>query len=367
MALKLNIAQINSAAKGNNDLRETLTGIYNEFQSVYQQTGAAPIQKVDATPVKFSGPPGQCGLSVTGANGQFNVAITLPQQASGSSAPQNATNAPIYQELSSSTVANFSSGVVTYPLSTSTSYVFPDPGASLYWRLRSSYDQKTFNGYQAQPGIVNAGKQTSNATENNVSLNQSNFATVDSVAAGSTATVRIYGSGGVGTSWSRILGENSQVYPAGTILNVAYGSNLYVAWDGTQYQVVPSLTQTFPDGWVPVGKVSVIANGSGLVLPTFKAIVSSGAIVAIQILTPGNGMTANPTITITDGSGTGATATCTESGGAATGVTVTNAGSGYSGSPTVTASGGVAGGSGGGGGPQGSNGGRLYGLTANGS
>ena len=55
MALKLNIAQINSAAKGNNDLRETLTGIYNEFQSVYQQTGAAPIQKVDATPVKFSG------------------------------------------------------------------------------------------------------------------------------------------------------------------------------------------------------------------------------------------------------------------------------------------------------------------------
>ena len=47
------------------------------------------------------------------------------------------------------------------------------------------------------------------------------------------------------------LGENSQVFPAGTILNIAYGSNLYVAWDGTQYQVVPSLTQTFPDNWVP--------------------------------------------------------------------------------------------------------------------
>ena len=31
---------------------------------------------------------------------------------------------------------------------------------------------------------MNAGKQTSSATENNVSLNQSNFATVDSVAAG---------------------------------------------------------------------------------------------------------------------------------------------------------------------------------------
>ena len=112
----------------------------------------------------------------------------------------------------------------------------------------------------------------------------------------------------------------------------------------------------------------MIANGAGLVLPTFKAIVSSGAIVAIQILTAGNGMTANPIITITDSSGSGATGRPrTESGGSATGVTVTNAGSGYSSSPTVTASGGVATGSGGGGGPQGSNGGRLYGLTANGS
>ena len=335
MALKLNIAQINSAAKGNNDLRETLTGIYNEFQSVYQQTGTGTIQKVDATAKAFSEPPPPSGLSVTGANGQFNVAITLPQQAGGSIAP-------IYQELSSSTVANFSTGVTTYPLSTNTSYVFPNPGASLYWRLRSSYDQKTFNGYQAQPGIVNAGRQTSSATENNVSLNQSNFATVDSVAAGAKATVRIFGSGGVGTSWSRILGENSQVFPAGTILNIAYGSNLYVAWDGTRYQVVPSLTQTFPDGWVPVGKVSVIANGSGLVLPTFKAIVSSGAIVAIQILTAGNGLTTAPTLTITDSSGTGATAAATINAGAVIGVTVTNAGSGYSSSPTVTASGGVA-------------------------
>jgi hypothetical protein len=367
MALTPNLAQINSASKGNNDLRETLTSLLLATQQQQAQTGTGPLKKVDTTPTAFTGPPSPCGLTVTGANGQFSVSISLPQQAGGSSAPQNSTGVPLYQELSSSTVANFASGVTTYPLSTNTSYVFPNPGASLYWRLRSSYDQKTFNSYQVQPGIVNAGLQTSSATEPNISLNQSNFATVDSIAAGSTATVRIYGSGGVGTSWTRISGDSSQVYPAGTILNVAYGSNLYVAWDGMQYQVVPSLTQTFLDGWVPVGNVSVIANGSGLVLPTFKAIVSSGAIVAIQILTAGNGMTTNPTITITDSSGTGATAICTESGGAATGVTVTNAGSGYSSSPTVTASGGVANGTGGGGGPQGTNAGRLYGTTTNGA
>ncbi len=78
MALKLNIGQINSAAKGNNDLRETLTGIYNELLGVHQQIGSAPIQKVDTAPA-FSGPPPPSQLSVSGANGQFPVSITLPQ------------------------------------------------------------------------------------------------------------------------------------------------------------------------------------------------------------------------------------------------------------------------------------------------
>lgn len=361
MALKLNLSQINSAAKGNNDLRETLTGIYNEFQNVYQQTGAAPIQKVDSTATKFSGPPPTCGLSVTGANGQFAVSITLPQTASGGTAPRNSTNAPIYQELSSSTVANFASGVTTYPVSTNTTYTFPNPGATLYWRLRSSYDQKTWNNYSILPGgPVSAGKQTSAATENNVALNQSNFATVDSVANGSTATVRVYGSGGVGTSWSRIVGTQSQTIPAGTILNVAYGSDAYVIWDGSQYQLKPSLTQTFSDSWIPVGKVSVIANGIGLALPVIKAIVVSGAIVAYQIVSAGNDLTAPPSLMISDTTGTGATATAVVESGGVTQVVPGSAGSGYSSSPVVTASGGVSAGTAGGGGATGSNGGRLY-------
>lgn len=361
MALKLNLSQINSAAKGNNDLRETLTGVYNELQAVYQQIGSAPLKKVDAKATKFSGPPAPCGLSVTGANGQFIVAITLPQQASGSNSPQNPSNAPLFQELSSSPVANFASGVETYPLSTGTAFTFQNPGTVLYWRLRSSYDQTTWTSYQVQPGgPISSGKQTSTATENNISLNQSNFATVDSVGAGGSATVRIYGSGGVGTSWTRILGNRSEVLPPGTLLNIDYGSDLYIAWDGSQYQAKPGLTQTFPDGWIPVGKVSVIANGSGLVLPTFKGIVSGGAIVAIQVVTAGNGMTAPPLININDITGTGAAAVATIEAGACTGATVTNAGAGYSSSPNIFASGGVAGGGSGGGGPTGNNNGRLY-------
>ncbi len=361
MALKLNVGQINSAAKGNNDLRETLTGIYNELLGVHQQTGSAPIQKVDTVQASFSGPPPQSRLTVTGANGQFSVSIALPQSSGQSAAPKNATRAVIYQELSSSPGPNFSSGVTVYPVSTNTSFVFPNPGATLYWRLRSSYDQKTWNSYSVQlGGPVNAGKQSSSATENNLSLNQSNFAIVDSIADGATATVRIYGSGGIGTSWSRISGSSSEVIPAGTILNVAYGSDQFVAWDGAQYRLAASLTQTFPDAWIPVGKVSVIANGSGLTLPTIKAVVVSGAIVAYQIINAGNDLTAPPDISITDSRGSGATATAVVQAGSVTQVIPGSAGSGYSTTPTVTASGGVSGGTSGGGGVTGTNGGRLY-------
>ena len=360
MALKVNLAQINAAAGTNSDLRETLTSIHLALQSLYAQTGSAPLNKVDATTTAFTAPPAASQMSVTGANGSFSVSISLPQNGSGSTAPRNATNAPIYQEISSSAVANFSSPLTTYPVSSNTSYVFNNPGATLYWRLRSSYNQQNWSSYQVLPGAVSAGVLSSAAAGTNLSLNQSNYATVDSVANGTTATVRVYGSGGVGTAWSSVLGSQSRVIPAGTIMNVAYASNGYVVWDGQSYQLKPQLAQTFPDTWVPVGKVSVIANAAGLVLPTIKAVVTGGAIVAYQIVNAGNGLTAAPVLTISDSSGTGATATATVAAGAVTQVTPGSAGSGYSANPAVTATGGVSGGAAGGGGATGSNGGRLY-------
>jgi hypothetical protein len=348
MALSANLAQINSAAKGNSDLRETLTSIHLALQSLYAQTGSAPITKVDTRAAAFTSPPSPSQLSVTGANGSFSVAI--------SSSP----GTPVYNEVSSSPVANFASGVTIYPVSTNTSYVLPNPGATLYFRLRSSYNQQHWSSYLVQPGAVSSGLLSSAATGSNLSLNQSNYATVDSVAAGGTATVRVYGSGGPGTSWASILGSSSKVIPSGTIANVAYSANGFVVWDGQKYQMKPQLAQTFPDTWVPVGKVSVIANASGLVLPVIHAVVTGGAIVAYQIVNPGNGLTSAPLLTITDSTGIGATATTVVSAGAVTQVVPGSAGSGYSATPVVTASGGVSGGAAGGGGANGNNGGRLY-------
>jgi hypothetical protein len=348
MALSVNLAQINAAAKGNSDLRETLTSIHLALQSVYAQTGSAPLAKVDTRAANFTAPPAPSQLSVSGANGSFSVSLT------------NAASTATYNELSSSPVANFASGVTVYPVSTNTSYVFPAPGATLYWRLRSSYNQQNWSSYVVQPGAVSSGLLSSAATGGNLSLNQSNYATVDSVADGSTATVRVYGSGGTGTAWASVLGASSKVIPAGTIMNVAYAANGFVVWDGQKYQMKPQLAQTFPDTWVPVGKVSVIANASGLVLPEIDAVVTGGAIVAYQIVNPGNGLTSPPLLTITDSSGTGATATTVVSAGAVTQVLPGSAGKDYSSTPTVTATGGVSGGATGGGGASGNNGGRLY-------
>jgi hypothetical protein len=348
MALSVNLAQINSAARGNSDLRETLTGIHLVLQSLYAQTGSAPIHKIDTRAATFTAPPAPSRLSVTGANGSFSVAIV------------NAGSTPVYHELSSSAAANFTSGVTVYPVNTSTSYVLPNPGATLYFRLRSSYNQQNWSSYLVQPGAVSAGLVSSAATASNLSLNQSNYATVDSVASGGTATVRVYGSGGVGTSWASVVGANSKIIPSGTIMNVAYAANGFVVWDGQKYQLKPQLAQTFPDTWVPVGKVSVIANAIGLVLPVIHAVVTGGAIVAYQSTNPGNGLTSPPVLTITDSSGTGATATTVVSAGAVTQVLPGSAGSGYSATPVVTASGGVSGGAAGGGGANGNNGGRLY-------
>ena len=55
------------------------------------------------------------------------------------------------------TGGQFCLGVTTYPVSTNTSYVLPNPGVTLYWRLRSSYNQQNWSSYIAQPGAVGSG------------------------------------------------------------------------------------------------------------------------------------------------------------------------------------------------------------------
>ena len=72
MALSVNLAQINSAAKGNSDLRETLTGMHLALQSLYAQTGTTPLAKIDAVAAPFTAPPAPSQFAVTGSKWQFH-------------------------------------------------------------------------------------------------------------------------------------------------------------------------------------------------------------------------------------------------------------------------------------------------------
>lgn len=374
---QLNRGTIEAAAAGNSNLRLVLQALLDANQQNNTQSGQAPLVKLDSIPPTFSQPPSPAQFNVVGQDGNFNITVTNPQftnaltpllkQTQFSGTP-NLQQAQIFHELSSSATPQFdtSGGVTTYPPSTATSYTFPVPNQTLYWRIRSTHDLKTWNSYQlfqSKNGViaaVSSGALSSSTAANNLSLNQSNFANVDSVAAGGTASVRIYNSiSGPNHNWVRAVGPNTEVLPAGTIINVTYGTNPFVAFDGEQYQLKAQMPQTFTDHWKPVGRVSVLANGGAFAFPALTPIIQAGHIIGASF-TAGNGMTAPPVLTVFDsGGGIGAVLQAQITNGALTGVIVLNPGSGYTGATTITPSGGLLA-FGGGGGPTGYNGGRIY-------
>ena len=71
---------------------------------------------------------------------------------------------------------------------------------------------------------------------------------------------------------------------------------------------------------------------------SLTASVSGGAVTGIAVNSGGTGYTGTPTVSITGGGGSGATATATMANGIITGITVTAGGSGYTSAPTVTLS-----------------------------
>ncbi len=88
-------------------------------------------------------------------------------------------------------------------------------------------------------------------------------------------------------------------------------------------------------------KISISGGGYGA---TASAVVVGGAIVAINLTSPGQlYTTATPTVTITDATGLGASATATAAPGAVTSIAVVSGGMGYSLTPTVTITGNGAG------------------------
>ena len=208
------------------------------------------------------------------------------------------------------------------------------------------------------PKPVSAGLQSSAASDAATVLNQTNFANVDSVAAGATAIVRVFGKAGPNTQYPAVKGAAETILPSATIINVPLSSTQVVGYDGENYQSRGTLPEQLMDGITPTGTVSVVGGGA-VTLPVIVPYEVSGAILGYNVTNQGNGLTANVVINVV-GTGVGATTgTQVISGGKLLSVAPGNIGSGYGVGTTCTVSGGTYSGATGGGQNIGGNGGRF--------
>jgi hypothetical protein len=296
--------------------------------------------------------PSSATAAASGANGSISLHLTNPS---------DGPNSPIYHEVSYSTVKNFSQNVTVLPVSTATGYTIPAPGQKLFVRVRSSYDGSTWNSHQlVQNSAVDAGLQSSAASANNLPLNQTNFATVDSISNGTAAAIRVYGSAGPYHGYARLVGVRQVARPSATIINAAYGSTAIIAYDGEKFRTSPILGGVFDDSWEPVGSASVIDSGVPT-LPTVALVLGAGgAVTGWNVTSQGNQLTGPVTLTINTTTGSGATAgPQTIQNGKLISIAPGNPGQLYANTDTVSVSGGVGGGATGGGGAAGGNNARL--------
>lgn len=104
---------------------------------------------------------------------------------------------------------------------------------------------------------------TSATLPTNVPTNATNNATVDSIDAGSSATIRIYGPGGVGTGYTRTTGFGTLTRPAGSITGMPYTTSYWVYYipASQTFLATTSYIDTLPDGYEWVGTVKTVASG----------------------------------------------------------------------------------------------------------
>lgn len=99
----------------------------------------------------------------------------------------------------------------------------------------------------------------------NVPQNTTNFVTVDSIDNGVNATIRVYGTGGVGTTWTAQFGYGNQTYPAASLVGYSYATKYYVCYDTVNgiYVVTTSFPTTLPDNYIWVATITTVSAGGG--------------------------------------------------------------------------------------------------------
>ena len=255
----LNIPQIAQTREISPYLYESLNKIVGAINSLSTQIGvdAAPAAQAPAGQ-SLPAPGAPASLSVTASGGTFRITL---------SASPGATSAALYF-LEASSDPGFGAGDTTvYPLGGSLVANLSLGNVTLYFRARAKYPDSDYSSYVifggAAPASVTGGLVGSTNLPLNVPLNSTNNATVDSVDGGSSATIRIYGPGGVGSSWTRFSGQGTEGFPAGSITGLAYSTSYYVVWSGSAYLAFAQQSQAVSDSYVFVGRPTTVASGGG--------------------------------------------------------------------------------------------------------
>lgn len=177
----------------------------------------------------------------------------------------------------------------------------------------------------------------------NTTANQVSTGFIDSFDAGSNATIRIYGPGGPGTSWTKYFGYGTATRPAGSVTGLAYATNYYVLFQiqAQVYLASTTYTDTLPDGyeWVATLQTAPSAGGGGgtatASAQTWGTVGSPGGISSVYPVNKGYGY-GSASVSISGGSGSGAAANAVCQYGQVVAYNITNPGSGYTSNPSVT-------------------------------
>ncbi len=212
------------------------------------------LLQAGGAPAGSSAPPTGVSHSVAGANAAYSVQIANPPNAKST----------IYHELSYSPVVSFTKNVTTLPPTTNTSISIPSPGGNYFFRLRSSYDKKTWTNHQlTSPSAISAGLVESSAISSGAAFNQTNYAVVNSNTAGPAAQVNISGPSGQFTPYTAVKGTKQVLRPSATIFGSGLTASQFVGWDGDQYRLAPTLAQVLSDNLEPVGAITVGSTQTG--------------------------------------------------------------------------------------------------------
>lgn len=288
MSQTLDGISISAAVRSQADQIRWMRAVNASILRLRNLSGDALVVTDDPSmPAAAAATPPQVGLAVAGVDGSFEITLTLPQDVKPLSVSlfrasilgdNNQLGATMLHQLQSATSVNFdaASGVVTYGPFSDLFYKIQAPNQTLFWRVQSSFDGVNWNDWliyssaaTCGPVGVNSGFLRSTSAAANGVLNTTNAATVNSIDNGTSATIQIFGTGGVGSAWIHFDGQNNQTsIPAGSIAGVAYGTTFLVYYNPTSgaYQAFNKTAQ-FPsslfDPLLWAGQVTTVTAGGG--------------------------------------------------------------------------------------------------------